>query len=185
MRAIFFLWAGCTYNSKVYLRSEISFSWAQDAASDRCCWKCAHYQRMAERNRNEGVPQLSAAFRPSPQQQWVCKVQLRRYVTHANYHIYNNACICALKRMLLKKSFMDCSCFQMGWISWSKIQFEGIFCQMKFRRWKIWMANMKTENLRGNTTLQFTMNGKLSQHGFGHCHENGLIKTIQTVPHNL
>ena len=80
---------------------------------------------------------------------------------------------CALKRMLLKK---ECSCFQMGWISWLKIQFEGIFCQMKSRRWKIWMANMKTENLRGNTTLQFTLNGKLSQHGFGHCHENGLIK---------
>ena len=60
---------------------------------------------MAERNRNEGVPQLSAAFRPSPQQQRVCKVQLRRYVTHdANYHIYN-ACMCALKRMLLKRAY--------------------------------------------------------------------------------
>ena len=59
---------------------------------------------MAERNRNEGIPQLFAAFRPSPQQQRVCKVQLRRYVTHdANYHIYN-ACMCALKRMLLKRA---------------------------------------------------------------------------------
>ena len=29
------------------------------------------------------------------------------------------------------------------------------------------------------------MNAKLSKHGFWHCHENGLIKTIQTIPHNL
>ena len=34
------------------------------------------------------------------------------------------------------------------------------------------------------TTLQSTMNAKLSQHGFGPCHENGLIKPIQTIPHN-
>ena len=59
---------------------------------------------MAERNRNEGVPQLSAAFRPSPQQQRVFKVQLRRYVTHANHHIYNAMRACALKRMLLKRA---------------------------------------------------------------------------------
>ena len=60
---------------------------------------------MAERNRNEGVPQLSAAFRPSPQQQRVCKVQLRRYVTHANYHIYN-ACMCTQKNAFKKRVFM-------------------------------------------------------------------------------
>ena len=35
------------------------------------------------------------------------------------------------------------------------------------------------------TTLQPMMNTKLSPHGFWHCHENGLIKTIQTIPHNL
>ena len=29
------------------------------------------------------------------------------------------------------------------------------------------------------------MNGKLSLHGFWHCHENVLIKTIQTMPHKL
>ena len=29
------------------------------------------------------------------------------------------------------------------------------------------------------------MNAKLSLHVFWHCHENGLIKTIQTIPHNL
>ena len=26
---------------------------------------------------------------------------------------------------------------------------------------------------------------KLSLHGFWHCHVNGLIKTIQTIPHTL
>ena len=33
------------------------------------------------------------------------------------------------------------------------------------------------------TTLQSIMNAKLSQHW--HCHENGLIKTTQTIPYNL
>ena len=35
------------------------------------------------------------------------------------------------------------------------------------------------------TTLQSIMNAKVSQHKFWHCHENGLIKMIQTIPHNL
>ena len=29
------------------------------------------------------------------------------------------------------------------------------------------------------------MNAKLSQHEFWHCHENGLIKRIQTISQNL
>ena len=29
------------------------------------------------------------------------------------------------------------------------------------------------------------MNVKLTQQRFGHCYENGLIKTIQMTPHNL
>ena len=35
------------------------------------------------------------------------------------------------------------------------------------------------------TTLQSKMNAKVSPHRFWHCHENGPIKTIQTIPHNL
>ena len=35
------------------------------------------------------------------------------------------------------------------------------------------------------TTLQSIINAKLGQHRFWHCHENGLIKTIQMIPHNL
>ena len=35
------------------------------------------------------------------------------------------------------------------------------------------------------TTLQSVMNAKLSKHRFWHCHEDRLIKTIQTIPHNL
>ena len=34
-------------------------------------------------------------------------------------------------------------------------------------------------------TLQSMVNAKLSQQRFWPCHENGLIKTIQTKPHNL
>ena len=36
-----------------------------------------------------------------------------------------------------------------------------------------------------STTLQSMMNAKLSKHRFWHCYENRLIKTIQTIPHNL
>ena len=36
-----------------------------------------------------------------------------------------------------------------------------------------------------STTLQSLMNTKLSPHRFWPCHENGLIKTIQTISHNL
>ena len=36
-----------------------------------------------------------------------------------------------------------------------------------------------------NIALQSIMNAKLSLQGFWHCHENKLIKTIQTIPHNL
>ena len=36
----------------------------------------------------------------------------------------------------------------------------------------------------GLTTLQSVMNAKLDNHNFWHCHENGLIKTIQTIPLN-
>ena len=35
------------------------------------------------------------------------------------------------------------------------------------------------------TTLQSMMDAKLSKHRFWHCHENELIKTIETIPHNL
>ena len=36
-----------------------------------------------------------------------------------------------------------------------------------------------------STTLQSMMNAKLSKQRFWHCYENRLIKTIQTIPHNL
>ena len=38
---------------------------------------------------------------------------------------------------------------------------------------------------RVSTTLQSVMNAKLSKQRFWHCHENRLIKTMQTIPHNL
>ena len=41
------------------------------------------------------------------------------------------------------------------------------------------------EKQKSFTTLHYVMNAKLSKHRFWHCHENELIKTIQTIPHNL
>ena len=38
---------------------------------------------------------------------------------------------------------------------------------------------------RLSTTLQSMMHAKLSLHRFWPCHENGLIKMIQMIPHNL
>ena len=35
------------------------------------------------------------------------------------------------------------------------------------------------------TTLQSMMNAKLSKQMFWHWYENGFVKTIQTIPHNL
>ena len=40
-------------------------------------------------------------------------------------------------------------------------------------------------NINSDTTLQSMMNVKLSKQRFRHCYENGLIKTIQMIPHNL
>ena len=39
--------------------------------------------------------------------------------------------------------------------------------------------------LEDYTTLQSLLNANLNQHRFWHCHENRLIKTIQTIHHNL
>ena len=39
--------------------------------------------------------------------------------------------------------------------------------------------------LFSGTTFQSLTNTKLSPHRFQPCHENGLIKTLQTIPHNL
>ena len=49
------------------------------------------------------------------------------------------------------------------------------------------LKKRKCEDLKAMlvTTLQYVMNTKLSKHRFWHCHENWLIKTIQTIPHNL
>ena len=45
-----------------------------------------------------------------------------------------------------------------------------------------WFLNL---DAKVATALQSMMNAKLSKQRFWHCYENGLIKTIQTIPHNL
>ena len=47
------------------------------------------------------------------------------------------------------------------------------------------MTRFRTDPRRGGTTLQSMINAKLSKHRIWHCHENVLIKTIQTIPQNL
>ena len=46
-------------------------------------------------------------------------------------------------------------------------------------------GEQKSVRKKPATTLQSIMNAKLSKHRFCHCYENGLIKTIKTIPHNL
>ena len=43
----------------------------------------------------------------------------------------------------------------------------------------------KSKSVKVATTLQSMMNAKLIKQRFWHCYENGLIKMIQTIPHNL
>ena len=45
--------------------------------------------------------------------------------------------------------------------------------------------NSASRKLKYYITLQSMMNVKLSKQRFRHCYENGLIKTIQMIPHNL
>ena len=47
------------------------------------------------------------------------------------------------------------------------------------------IRHMSGHELITPTTLQYMMNPKLSKQRFWHCHENVLIKTIQTIPRNL
>ena len=51
----------------------------------------------------------------------------------------------------------------------------------------VMLVRVQEENgsKRPHTTLQSKVNAKLSPHRFWPCHENGLIKTIQTITHNL
>ena len=51
----------------------------------------------------------------------------------------------------------------------------------------VWLKNILEKRwwATENTTLQSVMNAKLSKHRFWPSHENGRIKTNQTIPHNL
>ena len=64
----------------------------------------------------------------------------------------------------------------------SKVGFHNLSFSF-FAKSELWTGSLLI--IKALTTLQSTMNAKLSKHGFWHCHENGLIKTIQTIPHNL
>ena len=54
-----------------------------------------------------------------------------------------------------------------------------LLCKKKLQKIKI------TSTYVISTTLQSLMNTRLSLHRFWPCYENGLIKTIHTIPHNL
>ena len=64
--------------------------------------------------------------------------------------------------------------------NWQYLLEEGT--QNDGRAQFIWM-NGKMAQRRQGTTLQSIMNNKLSKQRFWHCYENGLIKTIQTIPY--
>ena len=76
--------------------------------------------------------------------------------------------------------------------------FSTFFCDKTRTIYRIWVfiwkhADFQWENLLLKkfgirfqpTTVQSIMIAKLSQHSFWHCHENRLIKMIQTILHNL
>ena len=55
----------------------------------------------------------------------------------------------------------------------------------KALRWHLVMPIVCLQSALLSTTLQSKMNAKLSKQRFWHCYENGLIKTIQMIPHNI
>ena len=61
-------------------------------------------------------------------------------------------------------------------------------CSKPLTQTQVWLSRKLARQLpcnRSITTFQYVKNAKLSKHRFWHCHENVLIKTIQTIPHNL
>ena len=67
---------------------------------------------------------------------------------------------------------------------------DGLFCISGARRTPAELMGLKGKTIffdavKVLTTLQSMINAKLSKQRFWHCHENGLIKTNQTIPHNL
>ena len=67
-----------------------------------------------------------------------------------------------------------------------RVRHRGLRGQEKLEpgRWKC-QTRIQLSARKGDTTLQSMMNAKRSPHRFLYCHESGLIKTIQTIPHNL
>ena len=69
-----------------------------------------------------------------------------------------------------------------------KVNFDCRMSGKPFEPAKAGVSSMQVGSNAANksgTTLQSMMNAKLGQHRFWPCHENGLIKMIQTVPHIL
>ena len=57
----------------------------------------------------------------------------------------------------------------------------GEFLSLYFLREKVVMEKVRT----CSTLIQSMINARLSQQRFWRCHENGLVRAIQTIPHNL
>ena len=60
-----------------------------------------------------------------------------------------------------------------------------VFCIVDYRQTSCMSKIIIASLSKHLTTLQSMMNAKLIQHRFWPCHENGLIKTTQMIPHNL
>ena len=77
-----------------------------------------------------------------------------------------------------------CSRGQVWWLSLSSSNLQLTDCPKAMWSQGRWWPCFN-EVPTAVTTLQYIMNAKFSQHEFCNCHENRLIKAIQTIPHNL
>ena len=57
--------------------------------------------------------------------------------------------------------------------------------EAKKKKAKGFEPQMSKKDRKRYTTLRSIMNAKLSKQKFWHCYENGIIKTIQTIPNYL
>ena len=86
------------------------------------------------------------------------------------------------QEVILFKFFIFISMCQTQRTSFIHLKLKEAEIKTSSESYIAWME-LPQVNVIEITTLQSIMNAKLSQHRFWHCHENRLIKTIQTLPH--
>ena len=107
------------------------------------------------------------------------------------YRLINKFCLGLTCLLLTISNQEGHSCWKQGlqWCEWKGLRLpaEGHPQDCQAMAGDPTGCQLQSSHLQVNlhTILQYMMNAKLSKQRFWHCFENRLIKTIQTIPHNL